>query len=155
PEPVVAIRFEAREQRRYGAARRRQLGLIDPYLTRNAGTRSHDEVVGRRSIDLCSSDADAAARGGVERLEARQLGPEDASPANGCTGVGHDFGRAACSGPDDQVENAITVEIAHHYIDAAFKAGKRDDGGDEPVAVAVVQTDLGRFAGGAWNGHRI
>src|SRR5262245_34521173 len=59
------------------------------------------------------------------------------------------------AGADDQVEDAITINIPHRHIDAAFKTGKRDDRSDEPVAIAVVETDLGRFAGGAWNGHRI
>ena len=59
------------------------------------------------------------------------------------------------AGADDQVKHAITIDIPHGDIDAAFKAGKRDDRRHEPVAVAVVQTHLGRFAGGAGNRHRI
>ena len=108
-----------------------------------------------RPVDLRNSHADTATRDGIEGLEARQLRPEGAFATYGRTGVGHNFGRVVLSRADDQVKNAITINIAHRYVDAAFKTGKRDDGGDEPVAVAVVQTDLGRFAAGAWNGHRI
>src|SRR5205085_8038444 len=38
PRPVVTIRFEAQEERWYGAGRKRQLGLIYLYFTRDAGT---------------------------------------------------------------------------------------------------------------------
>src|SRR5262249_13785742 len=155
PRPVVAIRFEAREQRWYYAGRRRQLGLIDLHFTRDAGRRSYDDVVGGLPVDLRSSDADAATRGRLEGLKARQLRSEGPSAPYGCTGVGHNFRRAARPRADDQVKNAITINIPHRYIDVAFKTGKRDDGGDEPIAVAVVQTNLGRFARGAWNGYRI
>src|SRR5262249_50513985 len=155
PGPVVAIRFEAREQRRHDAGRRRELGSIDLDFTGDAWRRSDDDIVGRLAIDLRNGHVDTATRGGIERLEARQLRPEGAFAADGRAGIGHNLGRAVLAGTDDQVKDAITINIPHRYIDAAFKPGKREDGGDEPVAVAVVQTDLGRSAGGAWNGHRI
>src|SRR5215471_19094252 len=155
PGAVVTIRFEAREERRYGARRRRQLGFIDLDFTRDAGRGSDDDVVGGLPVDLRSSDADTATRGRLEGLKARQLRSEGPSATYGCPGIGHNFRRAARPRADDQVKNAITVNIPHRYIDAAFKTGKRDDGGDEPVAIAVIETNLGRFARGAWNGDRI
>src|SRR5262249_16852008 len=155
PGTVFAVRFERREERWYRAGRGRQLGLVCLHFTCDAGGRSHDDVVGRRPIDLRNSYADPAARDRLERLEARQLRPESALATYGRTGVGHNFGRVVLPRADDQVKNAITINIPHRYIDAAFKTGKRDDGGDEPVAVAVIETDLGRFARGPWNGYRI
>src|SRR5262249_17459062 len=145
----------ARKDRRYGARLRRQLGFIYLHFTRDAGRRSYDDIVGRLPVDLRGSYADTATRGRLECLKVRQLRSEGPFAAYGCPGVGHNFRRAVRPRADDQVKNAITINIPHRHIDAAFKTGKRDDGGDEPVTVAVVQTDLGRFAGGAWNGHRI
>src|SRR5262249_25206709 len=155
PRPVVTIRFEARKDRWYCARRRRQLGFIDLHFTRDAGRGSDDDVVGGLAIDLRSSDADAATRGRFECLKARQLRSEGPSATDGCPGVGHNFRRAARPRADDQVKNAITINIPHRYIYVAFKTGKRDDGGDEPIAVAVVQTNFGRSARGPWNGYRI
>src|SRR5215468_2956331 len=155
PGPVLTVRFEARKDRWYDARRRRQLGLIYLHFTRDAGRRSYDDVVGGRPVDLRSSYADTATRGRLECVKARQLRSERPSATYGCPGVGHNFRRAARPRADDQVKNAVTVNIPHRYIDVAFKTGKRDDGGDEPVAVAVVETNLGRFARGAWNGDRI
>ena len=77
-----------------------------------------------------------------KRLEARQLCPEGAFPTYGRAGVGHNLGGVVRPAPDDQVKNAVAINIPHRYIDAAFKTGKWDDGGDKPVTVAVVQTNL-------------
>src|SRR5262249_24600522 len=145
----------ARKDRRYGARLRRQLGFIYLHFTRDAGRRSYDDIVGRLPVDLRGSYADTATRGRLECLKVRQLRSEAPFAAYGCPGVGHNFRRAARPRADDQVKNAITINIPHRSIDAAFKTGKRDDGSDEPVAVAVVQTNFGRFARGAWNGYRI
>src|SRR5262249_18780170 len=108
PGTVFAVRFERREERRYHAGRGRQLGLIDLHFTWDAGRRSHDDVIGRRHIDLRNSYAHTAARDSIERLEARQLRPEGAFATYGCTGVGHNFGRAVLPRADDQVANAIS-----------------------------------------------
>src|SRR5581483_626464 len=109
----------------------------------------------RRSVDRGNGDADAAARIGTEWLKARELGAEGALAAYGRAGIRHDLARVVLSGADDQVKNAIAVDIPHGDVDGAFKARERDDRSDEAVAVAVVQTNLGRSAGRAWNGHRI
>jgi hypothetical protein len=53
------------------------------------------------------------------------------------------------TGADNQVQYAVAIDIAHRDIDAAFKTGERNDGADEPVAVAIIQTNLGRFTGPA------
>src|SRR5262249_3866452 len=68
-------------------------------------------VVGGLPVDLRSSDADTAALGRLECLKARQLRSEGASAPYGCTGVGHHFRRAARPRADDQVKNAITINI--------------------------------------------
>src|SRR5262249_6664055 len=113
------------------------------------------DVVGRHAIDLRDSHADTATRGGIERPEARQLGPEGPLAADRRAGIGHDLRCVVLAGADDQVKHAVTIDIPHGDIDAACKPGKRDDRGDEPIAVAVVETDLGRSAGGTWNRRRI
>src|SRR5262245_27936596 len=155
PGPVLTVRFEARKDRWYDARRRRQLGLIYLHFTRDAGRRSSDDVGGGHPVGMPSSYADTATRGRLECLKACQLRSERPFATYGCTGVGHNFRRAARPRADDQVKNAITINIPHRYVDVAFKTGKRDDGGYEPVAIAVVQTNLGRFSAGAWNRHRI
>ena len=84
-----------------------------------------------------------------------ELSAEVALAAYGRACISNDLRRMVLSRAEDQVKNAIAVDIPHGDVDGAFKAGERDDRSDEPVAVAVIQTDLGRPPGGAWNGHRI
>src|SRR5215475_5264842 len=118
PGPVLTVRFEARKDRWYDARRRRQLGLIYLHFTRDAGRRSYDDVVGCGPVDLRNSDADTATRGRRECLKVCQLRSEGPFATYGRTGVGHDFRRMVLAGADDQVEDAITINIPHRHIDA-------------------------------------
>ena len=64
----------------------------------------------------------------------------------GLARIDDDFGSAILTGADEQIVHAIVVDVAHGHADAAFMAGKRHDGREQPVAVAVVDAHLGRFA---------
>src|SRR5207245_9427424 len=78
PRAVLTVRFKRREQRRCGAGRCGQRKSIDLHFARDAGARSHDDIVGRGSIDLSNSHADTATRSAIEGLEACQLRSESA-----------------------------------------------------------------------------
>ncbi len=80
----------------------------------------------RRAVDLRRGDADAAARPAREGLEARELGREGAFADSRAARIGDDLRRMVLAGADDQVEDAVTVDIAHGDADAALEAGERD-----------------------------
>src|SRR4029078_2831536 len=107
------IRVEGSEQDRPAARRRRERNLIDLHFAWDAGTRPHDDVVGSCPIDLCSGHADPGAPSGIERLETRQLCSEGAFAAYRRARINHNLRRVILAGADDQVEYAVTVDIAH------------------------------------------
>ena len=83
---------------------------------------------------------------GIERLEARQFGRERRLAAVRLPRIGDDLGRVALPGADDQVEDAVAIDVAHGDAGRSLKAREWRDRGDEPVAIAVIHLDLGRVA---------
>ena len=59
------------------------------------------------------------------------------------------------TGADDQVENAIAINIAHRHVDAPFITREWNDRAYQPVTVAIIETNLRRAAGCAGNRHGI
>ena len=59
------------------------------------------------------------------------------------------------AGADEQIVHAIVVDVAHRHADAALVAGKRGDGCEQPVAIAVIDAHLGRFTRRARHRHSV
>ena len=57
--------------------------------------------------------------------------------------IGDDHRRVVLAGADDQIEDVVVIDVAHGDAQAPSKSGKRVDRRDEPVAVAVIDFDLG------------
>src|SRR5439155_22333270 len=70
-------------------------------------------------------------------------------------GIGDDLGGVIFTGADDQVENAIAINIAHRHVDASFITWEWDDRAYQPVTIAIIETNLRRAAGCAGNRHGI
>jgi hypothetical protein len=59
------------------------------------------------------------------------------------------------AGADEQIVHAIAVDVAHGHAHVAFVAGKRADGREKPVAIAVMDAHLRRFPRSARHGDGV
>src|SRR5690348_5385104 len=59
------------------------------------------------------------------------------------------------AGANDQVEDAIAINIAHRYVDGSLITREWDDCAYQPVTIAVIETNLRRVAGCPGNRHGI
>ena len=57
--------------------------------------------------------------------------------------IGDDFGRVVLAGADDEIVDAVVVDIAHGDAGVPSKPGKGVTVAIEPVAIAVVDFDFG------------
>ena len=76
------------------------------------------------AVDLRSGHADAAARRRIESLEAGKLGRERRLAVLRLARIGDDLRRVVLAGADDEIVDAVVVDVAHGDARRALKAGK-------------------------------
>ena len=91
----------------------------------------------------------------IERRKACDLRLESGLAACRLARVGDDHRRVVLAGADDEIEDVVVIDVAHGDAQRALEPGKGRHRRDEPVAVAVVDVDLGRTARRSLRRHRV